>query len=235
VGGDGTVGEVLTGVAGTATPVAIVPRGTGNQVAHNLRIPRRVDAAVEVAVHGTAAAMDVGCLGDGRYFALAAGAGWDAEIISRATRERKDRWGFGAYVFAGISVGMVPPTARFRIVADGREMELDASLVLVANVGSFVAPYVPLAMRVAPSVSFRDGLLDVCIFAPGTPTGVAALLWRLGLGRYTGDPRMIFLQAREVSVESDPPMPTQVDGEVLGTTPLRARSVPGGVHVLVPG
>jgi diacylglycerol kinase (ATP) len=234
VGGDGTVGEVLTGVAGSATPVAIVPRGTGNQVAHNLCIPRRVDAAVEVAVHGRPVPMDVGRLDDGRFFALAAGAGWDAEIISRATRERKDRWGFGAYVFAGVSIGMTPPTARFRVTADGRTLELDASLVLVANVGSFVAPYVPLAMRVAPSVSFRDGLLDVCIFAPGTPTGVAALLWRLGLGRYTGDPRMLFLQASDVLVESDPAMPTQVDGEVLAATPLRARSVPGGVRVLVP-
>jgi diacylglycerol kinase (ATP) len=234
VGGDGTVGEVLTGVAGTEVPVGVVPRGTGNQVAHNLRIPRRLEAAVEVAVSGTPAAMDVGRLDDGRYFALAAGAGWDAEIISRATREQKDRWGFGAYLFAGLSVGVSPPAARFRVVADGRELELDASLVLVANVGSFVAPYLPLAMRVAPAVSFSDGLLDVCIFSPGTPTGVAALLWRLGLRRYTGDRRMLFLQAHEVLVESDPPMPTQVDGEVLGATPFRARSVPGGVHVLVP-
>ncbi|MDB4948196.1 MAG: Lipid kinase, YegS/Rv2252/BmrU family [Gemmatimonadetes bacterium] len=233
VGGDGTVGEVITGVAGTAVPVGVVPRGTGNQVAHNLGIPRTLAAAVEVAVHGTPSPMDVGRLDDGRYFALAAGAGWDAEVIARATRERKDRWGFGAYLFAGLSVRVSTRVARFRIVADGKALELDASMVLVANVGSFVAPYLPLSMRVAPAASFRDGLLDVCIFAPGTRGGAASMLLRLHLGRHAGDRRMVFLQAREVLVESDPSVPTQMDGEVLGRTPLRARSVPGGVRVLV--
>ncbi|HET6762570.1 MAG TPA: hypothetical protein VFH27_02835, partial [Longimicrobiaceae bacterium] len=179
--------------------------------------------------------VDVGCLDDGRYFALAAGAGWDAEIIGRATRERKDRWGFGAYLFAGLEVGVSPPSARFRVTVDGETLELDASMVLVANVGSFVARGLPLGMTIGPAVSYRDGLLDVCIFAPRTSVGVAALLSRLAMGRYVGDARMIFLQASDVLVESDPPMQTQVDGEVLGSTPLHARSIPGGVRVLVPG
>jgi diacylglycerol kinase (ATP) len=234
VGGDGTVGEVITALAGTDVPVAVIPRGTGNQVAHNLGIPRALEAAVETAVSGTPLALDVGCLNDGRYFALAAGAGWDAEVIGRATRERKNRWGFAAYLFAGLEAGVWPKSARFRVTADDETLELDASMVLVANVGSFVARGLPLGMTVAPAASYRDGLLDVCIFAPRTPTGVAALLSRLAMGRYVGDDRMIFLQARDVAVESDPPMPTQVDGEVLGSTPLTARSIPGGVQVLVP-
>jgi len=112
VGGDGTVAEVITGLAGSGVPVGIVPKGTGNQVAFNLGIPRGVEAAVDVVVNGVAAPMDLGQVIGGRYFAVAAGTGWDAAIVHLATRELKDRWGFGAYVYAALRVGITPPTTR---------------------------------------------------------------------------------------------------------------------------
>jgi hypothetical protein len=96
VGGDGTVGEVIAGLAGTDVPLAIVPKGTANQVAGNLGIPRFIEGAVEVAVNGVPARIDLGRLDDGRYFALAAGAGWDAAVIAGATRKLKDRLGAAA-------------------------------------------------------------------------------------------------------------------------------------------
>ncbi len=93
VGGDGTVAEVITGLAGSSVPLGIIPQGTANQVAGNLHIPPDVERAVEVVASGTPIALDIGQLGNGRYFALIAGAGWDAEVMAVATREMKDRWG----------------------------------------------------------------------------------------------------------------------------------------------
>lgn len=237
VGGDGTVAEVITGLAGSDVPLAIVPQGTANQVASNLGIPRDMEGAVEVAVRGVPTPIDLGRLEDGRYFALMAGAGWDAEVMAVATRQLKDRWGFGAYLYAGLRKALAPPSALFRITADGRELEVSAATVLVANVGQLVYPLLPGEVRVdvGPGVSFRDGLLDVCIFAPRTLSDVAAVLWRVARRQYAGDERMIFLQAHEVRIESDTPVVTQVDGEAVGETPLAARAVPGGVRVLVPG
>jgi diacylglycerol kinase (ATP) len=234
VGGDGTIAEVITGLAGTAVPVGIVPRGTGNQLASNLGIPRDVEAAVEVAVHGTPAPMDLGQLADGRYFALMAGAGWDAEVMTTATRELKDRWGFGAYLYAGLRKALAPPSALYRITADGETFEVRAATVIVANVGQIVYQMLPVELRIGPGVSFRDGMLDVCIFAPRTFTDVAAVLWRVARGRYVGDERMIYLRARDVRIESEVPVVTQVDGDVAGETPLALRAVKGGVRVLVP-
>lgn len=235
VGGDGTVGEVIAGLAGTGVPLGIIPKGTANQVAANLGIPRFIEEAVEVAVNGVATPIDLGRLDDGRYFALAAGAGWDAAVIAGATRTLKNRLGFGAYLFSGLKVGVVPPSADFRVVADGRELHVTAAMVLVANMGDYVANVVPpVGVRVGPDVSFRDGLLDVCIYAPRTAGDVAALLWRIARRQYAGDDRMLFLRATEVRVEADPPVVTEIDGEVIGTTPLSARVVPGGVTVLVP-
>ncbi len=234
VGGDGTVAEVITGLAGTQVPLAVVAQGTGNQVACNLGIPRDVEGAVEVAVHGVAAPMDLGQLADGRYFALMAGAGWDAEVMTAATRELKDRWGFGAYLYAGLRRALAPPSALYRITADGREFTVSAATVIVANVGQIVYDLLPVELRIGPGVSFHDGMLDVCIFAPRTFSDVAAVLWRVARGQYVGDDRMIYLRARDIRIESETPVVTQVDGDVVGETPLAVRAVEGGVRVLVP-
>jgi YegS/Rv2252/BmrU family lipid kinase len=235
VGGDGTVAEVITGLAGTQVPLAVVAQGTGNQVACNLGIPRDIEGAVEVAVHGVPAPMDLGQLADGRYFALMAGAGWDAEVMTAATRELKDRWGFGAYLYAGLRRALAPPSALFRITADGREFTVSAATVIVANVGQIVYDLLPVDLRIGPGVSFHDGMLDVCIFAPRTFSDVAAVLWRVARGQYVGDDRMIYLRARDIRIESETPVVTQVDGDVVGETPLEVRAVEGGVRVLVPG
>ena len=235
VGGDGTVGEVITGLAGSDVPVGIVAKGTANQVASNLGIPRDIEAAVEVAVNGLPAPIDLGQLEDGRYFALAAGAGWDAEVMAAATRELKDRWGFLAYVWAGLRAGLNRPLHRYRIVADGREVRVRAAMVLLANMGQFVTNTIPpVQVTVAPEVSYQDGQLDVCIFAPRSLRDVGALVWRVLRGRFSGDERLIYFQASEIAVYADPPAVTEVDGEPIGHTPLRARAVKGGVTVLIP-
>jgi YegS/Rv2252/BmrU family lipid kinase len=234
VGGDGTIAEVITGLAGSRVPLAIIPRGTGNQLAANLGIPAEMEAAVEVAVHGVPTPIDIGQLSTGRYFALMAGAGWDAEVMTSCTRELKDRWGFAAYLFAGVRASVSPTSALFRITADGPEIEVRAATVLLANAGQLFHTLLPMEVRIAPGTSFHDGLLDVCIFAPRTLTDVAAVLWRVARRKYQGDERMIYLQAREVRIETDPVLVTQVDGDLAGETPLVARAVAGGVRVLLP-
>jgi diacylglycerol kinase (ATP) len=233
-GGDGTLAEVISGVAGSTVPIGIVPLGTANQVAANLGVPGDVERAIELAVNGTPHPVDVGQLGNGRYFALMAGAGWDAEVMSFATRELKDRWGFGAYLFAGLRSSMAPQATTFSITADGQSFEVRAATVIVANVGQLVYDLLPLDLRIGPGVSFEDGLLDVCIFAPRSLPDVAAVLWRVASRRYVGDQRMIYLQAREIRIDADPPTITQVDGDLAGPTPLEARAVPAGVRILLP-
>lgn len=232
-GGDGTLAEVLTGLAGTEVPLGIVPLGTANLVASNLGIPSGIDRCVEILVNGRAVPMDVGQLEDGRYFALIAGAGWDAEVMQSATREMKDRLGFGAYLIAALRKVVTPPSALFKITADGQQFEIRAATVLVANVGQIFHTMLPMAFKIAPATSISDGMLDVCIFAPRTLPDVAAVLWRVASKRYVGDDRMIYLQVREIRIETQPPVICQVDGDPAGVTPLVARAVPGGVKVLM--
>jgi diacylglycerol kinase (ATP) len=235
VGGDGTLAEVATGLAGSQTPLAIVPRGTANQVAQNLRIPRGLEKAVDVAVHGIATPMDLGRI-DGRAFALVAGAGFDAAVMASATRELKERWGFAAYIYAAVKESLTATPARFRILADGRELEIDAVSVMIANVGELFSAFIPLRLPLAPRPgnSWQDGLLDVVVLAPRKFPELAAILWRAAHNRFGGDERLIHFQARKITIEADPPIAVQIDGDPAGETPVTASAVPAALRVLTP-
>jgi YegS/Rv2252/BmrU family lipid kinase len=235
VGGDGTLAEAATGLSGTGVPLGIIPRGTANQVASNLRIPRRLEAAVDVIIHGATLSLDLGRI-DGRAFALVAGAGFDAAVMAAATREMKERWGFGAYIFAAVKEAMAATPNRFRITADGRDFEVDAVTVLVANVGELFSNFIgirfPLTPR--PRTSWQDGLLDVVVLAPRNVPEFATLLWRAAHNKFGGDERLIHLQAREITIDADPPIAVQIDGDPAGNTPVTATAVAGALKVLVP-
>jgi len=232
-GGDGTVGLALRGTFGTEVPVAIVPRGTGNQLALNFGIPSLLEESVGVAVEGNVVKVDLG-RANGEPFALMAGAGLDADVMADATTELKSRFGFAAYLYSGLKNSIAPPSANFRITADGREVEVNASMVLLANASQLKAGPFPVAVSVAPESSFQDGLIDVCIYAPRNLPEVAGLLWQVVRRQFSGNERMIFLQARKIRIESDPPVSIQIDGELRGETPIEAEIEPLGGRILVP-
>lgn len=232
-GGDGTVALALRGTAGTTTPVGILPFGTGNQLALNFGIPLSLEEAVRVAVEGATERIDLGRIGDER-FALIAGAGLDANVMAETTSEMKSRLGVLAYFYAGLKNVVTAKPISYRITADEQEIEVQAVMVLLANAGLLGAGSLPVELQVAPKTSFQDGLLDVAVFAPRHLPDMAAMLWKVALKRYTGDDRMIFLQARKVRVESDPPVAAQVDGEARGMTPIEAEIDPLAGRILVP-
>jgi diacylglycerol kinase (ATP) len=237
VGGDGTLAEAATGLAGSDTPLALIPRGTGNQVAQNLRIPTNLEEAIELAIHGEAAAVDLGRIGD-RVFALVAGAGYDAATMASATRELKGRWGFGAYIFAAVKEALKAQPADFRITADGDVLEVRAVSVMLANVGELFAQYVPFPVPLTPRPqnSWQDGLFDVVVVAPRHMMDVPGVLWKAVGKRFQGskDDRLLHFQARHVTIEADPPMAVQIDGDPAGTTPITATAVERGVRIIAP-
>lgn len=235
VGGDGTLAEAATGLVGSDVPLAIIPRGTANQVAHNLQIPTELEAAVDVAVYGRPVPMDLGDIG-GRAFALVAGAGFDAAVMAAATRPMKERWGFGAYIYAAVKEALSAAPVDFTITADGNEITVRAVSVMLANMGELFAHFLPFGLPLAPQPtnSWQDGLLDVVILAPRNLPEFASVLWRAANRRFAGDDRLIHFQASEVRIEADPAIAVQIDGDAVGQTPVTARVIPAGVRVLTP-
>src|SRR5579884_744553 len=100
-GGDGTAMQVAAGIAGSDIPLGLVPGGTGNLLAGNLRLPRRPRAAARVILRGRAAPLDLGAVDrrDGvHYFAVCCGTGFDAQLMAATGTAEKRRWKMGAYV-----------------------------------------------------------------------------------------------------------------------------------------
>jgi diacylglycerol kinase (ATP) len=234
-GGDGTLAEVAAGLAGSTTPLAVLPRGTANQVAQNLGIPRGLVKAVAVAVNGRVTTIDLGRIGD-RPFALVAGAGFDAAVMQAATREMKERWGFAAYVYAAVRQTLNAAPRRFRLIIDDRQIEVDAVSVMAANVGELFARWLPLRVPLGPrpNSAWHDGLLDVVILAPRNPQDVAALLWRAAHGGFSTSDRLLHFQARTLTIDADPPIAVQVDGDPSGETPVSMSVMRDALRVLVP-
>jgi len=235
VGGDGTIAEAASGLAGTGTPLAIIPAGTANQVAYNLRIPHTLEAAVEVAVNGQVTPIDLGRI-EQRAFALVAGAGYDAAVMAAATRELKERFGFGAYIYAAVKEALTATPRRFIISADGRELEIDAVTVMIANVGHLFARWLPVRLPLgpAPASAWRDGMFDVVVLATRHLPELALAVWNATNLHFSGKKHLIHLQAREITIAADPAIAAQVDGDPMGLTPITARVDRGALHVLLP-
>lgn len=233
-GGDGTTMQAASALVGTGVILGLIPGGTGNLLAGNLRIPSSPARAAEILARGQVKEMDLGRLdasGESHYFAVACGAGFDARVMSETPPALKQRWGIAAYVATTLRLIGEVRNVRYQIRVDGVEYEAHAALVLVAN----CAEVIPPLLRFGDGVRPDDGLLDVVVLrADSLAEGVQAF-WHF-LRRDDGpDSRIGHVRGKEIHVETDHPTPVQLDGDLGGTTPFTATVVPGALRVMVAG
>jgi len=231
-GGDGTVNAVA-GKVGSQVPIGLIPGGTGNLLAGNLRLPRNPTQAARVIVKGAPRSIDLGRLagsGGVRHFTVACGAGFDAELMAATTGEAKRRWGMGAYVATAWGVMAANEAVKYRIVVDGANFEVEAASVIVANCGEIIPPF----LRLRPGILPDDGLLDVVVLNATGMIESAAVLWQLATGQTADNGRVKHIRGSQVSVESDMPRPVELDGEPAGMTPFTAQVIKGGIRVILP-
>ncbi len=232
-GGDGTVLEVVSALAGTDAAMALLPVGTGNQLAANMRLPRGADRSLEVALTGRVRKIDVGMI-DGQPFTCIAGAGFDADVV-RPDSSLKRRVGYLAYVHAAAAAAFSPKPSTLRITVDGRQTTCRGIGVEVANMPGLTAPILRRPVDLIPDGKPDDGQLDVCVLAVETTGELLSALTSIITGRQARNQRLRYFRGREIRVEADPTLAVQVDGERLGaTTPFAATVRPGALGVVVP-
>jgi YegS/Rv2252/BmrU family lipid kinase len=228
-GGDGTVNEVASVLAGRGGVMGIVPIGSGNGLARDLRIPARPAAAIEVAMHGRDRILDAGEL-DGRLFFNIAGMGFDAhiaEIFARANHAR----GFGAYAFLVVREFFRYHPATYRIVTGGGAARRRALFVTAANTRQWGNGVV-----IAPRARPDDGLLDLVVADARAPLLFVANVWRLFAGRIDRMQGVTVEPCRSVLIEATPAAPVHIDGEPVGHVErVHIRVVPAAIRVRVPG
>lgn len=230
-GGDGTVSEAAGGLVGSLTPLAILPGGTANVIAKEFRIPLDLEQACALAINPpvTIRSIDIGKIGD-RYFLTKAGIGPPAFAIEDADREKKNRLGVLAYIFAGFQMISNPSVARYFLKLDDIEEEIEGVACLVANSGSTWLPGISLI----PSINVSDGLLDVLLVRKVDLPALISITADMLSGNEKS-PDLLHWQVSKVGIQSDPPLPVQADGEMIGNTPFTAEIVPQAVRIVVPG
>jgi diacylglycerol kinase (ATP) len=227
-GGDGTINEVVNGIAGRRTALGVLPAGTANVWAKEIGVAKDPVRAMRQMVEGRRERVDLG-IANGRYFLLMAGLGLDARIVARTGPTLKRYTGAAAYLLSGVGTALRtrPWTADLRI--DGAESRgVPLYWMLVSNTRS----YGGLA-DIMYRAHANDGLLDVAVMHHGGPLRLLDAMTRLLFKRHDRTSNIDYVAARLVEVPT-PGIPVQIDGEVAGETPIRFEVAPLALVVIVP-
>ncbi|HTK55986.1 MAG TPA: diacylglycerol kinase family protein [Gemmatimonadales bacterium] len=235
-GGDGTTMQAAAALVGARTALGVLPGGTGNLLAGNLRIPTNPERAAKALLASVPRPFDLGKItrADGtHYFAVAAGAGVDAQVMAETRSSEKRKWGMGAYIATAMRILPDIRSQLYHITVDGREYEMRASLLIVANCAEVIPPLVRFRSGTAPD----DGLLDVVALRADSFGESLKALWQFfrETDRTTGVAGLVgHAQGKVISVATTPNIPMQLDGDLAGDTPFTAEVVPGAIQILAP-
>jgi YegS/Rv2252/BmrU family lipid kinase len=231
VGGDGTAHAALQAVAGTSTPLAVVPAGTGNDLALALGVPRDPVAAARAAAEdlaaGDARTIDAGRTGN-RWWVTVLCCGFDSAVTDRANRLR---WPRGRRRY---DVAVLAELARLRpreltLVLDGEAQSLPITMVAVGNTAWYGG-----GLKVCPGADPTDGLFDVTVVGATTRLELMRTKPRLTSGTHIEHPSVSVFRAARVELSS-PGVTTYADGEPVAPLPAVAECVPGALRVVGTG
>ncbi len=240
VGGDGTLNEVVNGLAtpdgrlDRSTALGIIPNGTATDFVRGMGIPLNRDAAVERLLAGEESDVDVGRIefADGRvrFFVNVLGTGFDAEVAGRAHEVRGAMASIPAHVVGFASALAVYQNKHVAISFGGdgaAPVRFLANMVVVANGPSYAGGF-----RLAPAARFDDGLLDVVVVGDIDRVELLVNLPRVFAGTHVGHEKVETYRVSSLSLESDEPALVHADGDVIGHLPARVDVVPGALRLI---
>jgi YegS/Rv2252/BmrU family lipid kinase len=227
-GGDGTLNAALQGLAGTGTPLGIIPVGTANNTARTLGLPTDSSEACAVAAGATTRAIDLGRVND-RWFFTTASLGLSVTVTRLLTRDLKRRWGRLAYGYAAFRAVLERRPFDAEIVAGDQRLTLRTFQIVVGN-----GRYYGSALPVAEDAAIDDGWLDLYAVEARSRWRLVTLAPALKSGRQ-GERRDVHtLRAREVEIRTTVPRTINVDGELGPHTPAKIVVVPRSLAVFSP-
>jgi YegS/Rv2252/BmrU family lipid kinase len=228
-GGDGTLNEVIQGLAGSETALGVLPTGTVNVWAREMGIPLESAKAREILLHGQTRRIDLGQV-NGRYFLLMVGIGFDAEITQAVERKPLKRLGVLGYVLAALWFGAgyagFPLTLR---VDDADPVRTRALQIVIGNTRLYGG-----AFKFTWQARCDDGLLDLCVVHKRGMLGRWIVLGDFALNLERRRLWVRYNTFKKVVIETKDPVAIQIDGDPAGYTPATFEVVPGALKVIVP-
>ena len=231
-GGDGTINEALEGMAGSRVPLAILPSGTANVLAMEMKLGRDPVKAARHLNEWEPRTVSIGCValpgGEARKFLLMAGIGLDAHVVAHVNGPLKARTGKFAYWVAGWSLlGRRLP--QFEVEAEGGRYA--CAFALISKVRNYGGDF-----EIARHVTLLDDRFEVVLLEGKTTFGFVRYFAGMALGRLEGMRGVTVLRTREAKLcaAGDAPVYVQIDGELAGRLPAEFRIVPDAVRLLMP-
>jgi diacylglycerol kinase (ATP) len=239
-GGDGTINEVVNGMAFSDVPLGVLPAGTANVLACELGIGKSMERAADALADSVLERVALGSITNGvsdarRYFLLMAGAGLDADIVYHMNARTKEAFGKAAYWIGGFSkLGRRIP--EFMVEAEGREFR--ASFALLSRVRNYGGD-----LEIAPTISLLDDEFEMVLFEGESSLDFLRYMLAVVVHRQQSMPGITILRTRQAvfpagasarTSSPNEPIHLQVDGEHVGVAPARVEIVPNALTLLVP-
>jgi diacylglycerol kinase (ATP) len=215
----------------------VIPFGTGMDFARSHSIPRKLDAAVDVALEGKTVAVDAGRVSyaawDGSdeeaYFANIASAGMSGAVAKQANQTSKALGGKISFFAALVRVFAGWRNTELVVDAGGERRAGKMTNLIVAN-----GRYQGGGMLIAPEAEPDDGLFDVLVIGDITKRDFVLNVGKIYRGTHLSHPKIELLRSAVVSVDAEVPVPIELDGEQPGTTPARFEVLPKALRLRVP-
>jgi diacylglycerol kinase (ATP) len=237
VGGDGTLNEVVNGIAGRDVDLATIPLGTGMDFGRTYGIPTKFEEAVRLALGGVPRTIDAGRVsyrtwgGEDavRWFANVGSVGMSGAVAQRANGMSKALGGKATFFYALTRVFLEWENTDVTVRFDGEERHGKMHDVIVAN-----GVWHGGGMMLAPDARPDDGAFDVIMIGDVGKVDFLTTAPKLYKGRHIGHPKIEVVRTARVEVDAGERLPIELEGEQVGTTPATFELVPGALRVRVP-
>jgi len=234
-GGDGTINEVANGILGSDIPIAVIPSGTANVLAHEIGLKANPARIVDTILNGKSITCWPGLV-DGRCFVAMVGAGFDARTVASVNSSIKQWIGKGAYGLAGLPVFFQAHAPLYRVIADNHAF--DAAWVVVSKTHYYAGRYV-----IAPGAALTEPTLRVFLLEEPGRLALLRTLLAIVMGRVEKTRGVRLMDCKSVKISrlngssegaNWAPDPIEADGDLAGHLPVEIAVAPKNVKILTP-
>jgi len=225
-GGDGTINEVACGLALSRVPLAVLPCGTGNVLAREIRLPRRMHKIIDLIPGLQPLRIALG-KGGGRYFVLMAGVGFDAEIVYNLRAALKRKFGVVGFWLEALRHWTSYRFSSFSANVDGENYR--ATFGIVGRAACYGG-----GVRITSGADLTGNCFDVCLFQGRSRLDYLRYLFGVLTGTHRHFHDVVYIRGRCVEMASEAPIRVQVDGEAVGVLPMTFEVIPDALTLMVP-
>jgi YegS/Rv2252/BmrU family lipid kinase len=225
-GGDGTINEVICGMAGSQIPLLVIPAGTANVLAKEIGLAHDWMKSVDLIKTGVVRRISLGRVNQ-RHFILMAGIGVDAEIIAALNPGLKRKLGEGSFWIAGFKQLLRYHFTPFQLAIN--RVSYSATFAVISKARNYGGPF-----QITAQADLFSDEFDICLFQGRSRWRYLHYLWHVAMGRHRSLPDVRYLKAKTVEALGDSNIRVQVDGELAGTLPQTFSVEPDALSLMVP-